>query len=155
MQKHYRFKHEVDEQTCEECGKVYQNRKKLMAHYRVHVGVNPDGAKFEWTCDECNFVVRRTTEKGLERGMASHKLIHSAEGRPKPFLCEFCSKSFATRKDLESHMNAHMGIQPFSCTECNMRYSGREALDQHFRRSAKHKGQLPSELWATCASVPE
>lgn len=145
----------IDEVRCEydNCDKVCQNRTKLADHRRAAHSA-PADAKFEWTCGECSFVVRRRNKDQLKQGIKSHSETHS---EVKPWLCEYCSKQFRQRHHWVSHMNTHQGVFPYECVPCTKRYPSRELLSQHFRKGSQHKGAAASvaELFDTLAKVHE
>ena len=151
MKNHFRKDHSIDYQTCDECGKVYQNKTKLAEHKRTCHQLPPN-VKLEWACDQCSFVVRRTNQKALTFGITTHTATHQPD-RVKPWMCEFCSKRFTKKEDWLGHMNVHRGILPFTCIPCNKHYPSRPLLDQHFRRGAPHKGQTTGECWKSCAKI--
>ncbi|XP_028301530.1 axoneme-associated protein mst101(2)-like isoform X2 [Gouania willdenowi] len=106
--------------TCKLCGKCYPNSKAFKRHDRVHRNGRIH------VCPQCGkgFVYRY--------GLAKHiRMVHS---RIKPFVCQICNKSYATRQDVESHTRSHTGEKPFSCEFCEKRFIRRVQLNMHLRR---------------------
>ena len=53
------------------------------------------------------------------------------EKSKKKHACEFCSKSFESRKDLRRHIRVHTGEKPFNCEICGRAFSRKGNMDVH------------------------
>ncbi|KAK7159947.1 hypothetical protein R3I94_006089 [Phoxinus phoxinus] len=108
---------------CEECGKGFPQRGRLLTHKLVHMDEKP------FRCEECG--------KGFpQRGrLLTHKLVHMDE---KPFRCEECGKGFTQRKRLLTHRLVHTGETPFRCQLCGKTFSRQDSCLRHMRL---HSGQ--------------
>ena len=49
------------------------------------------------------------------------------------YQCTYCSKKFATKRNLQNHMNRHTGIGPHPCPGCSKRYMTEKELEHHKR----------------------
>ncbi|KAH9364772.1 hypothetical protein HPB48_008141 [Haemaphysalis longicornis] len=47
--------------------------------------------------------------------------------------CHLCSKSFATRRDLRTHLLVHEGRKPFPCHLCPATFAARSYLADHLQ----------------------
>ncbi|XP_039495735.1 transcription factor Ouib isoform X1 [Drosophila santomea] len=80
-----------------------------------------------YVCEDCGRTINN------KANFQEHLLRHTGI---KNFHCDFwdCEKSFATRKELTSHMRTHTGEQPFVCVYCPRRFSSSSARQEHHRR---------------------
>src|SRR6218665_2962717 len=58
----------------------------------------------------------------------------------KPFVCKLCGKTFAYRRNLNSHTRTHTGKKPYECQYCDQAFSWRCNLTSHTR---VHTGEKP------------
>ncbi|KAI8611189.1 hypothetical protein BC830DRAFT_679706 [Chytriomyces sp. MP71] len=58
----------------------------------------------------------------------------------KKYNCTECSKTFASRAGLKSHILTHTGERPYACRECGKSYTTNNRLKVHSRI---HTGELP------------
>lgn len=65
--------------------------------------------------------------------------------KKKSFLCKFCRKEFSKKKDIEIHIQVHVGKKPFQCNICHRRFSRTMELSRHLKRhNAEKKYQCTS-----------
>lgn len=65
--------------------------------------------------------------------------------KKKSFLCKFCRKEFGKKKDIEVHIQIHVGKKPFQCNICHRRFSRTMELSRHLKRhNAEKKFQCTS-----------
>ncbi|KAK2109471.1 hypothetical protein P7K49_009217 [Saguinus oedipus] len=58
----------------------------------------------------------------------------------RPFMCETCGKSFASKEYLKHHNRIHTGSKPFKCEVCFRTFAQRNSLYQHIK---VHTGERP------------
>ena len=83
---------------CEYCGKGFQFRNNLKAHYKTHL------REKTYSCDLCDksFVYKES--------LKNHMLLHSGEF---PYLCNICNKKFRDRSNRRKHVkNVHKVLLP-------------------------------------------
>lgn len=137
---------------CDICPRSFNYKTALEVHYRKHTGEKP------YCCDVCG--------KSLTtyRSLSQHKLIHFGEKnyschqcgklfysvgflkrhekthtvREKKHLCDLCSKTFLTKRELDIHLNVHSNLHIVKCPFCDKLLKGN--LDIHMR---VHTGEKP------------
>lgn len=63
----------------------------------------------------------------------------------KPFMCEACGKSFASKEYLRHHSNIHTGSKPYKCEQCGRCFAQRNSLHQHLKiHTGESRGRLTS-----------
>ena len=137
--------------SCETCGKVFQVRKNLSVHMRIHSGEKP------FSCETCgkNFnqlcSLKRHTRlhtgdrpypcttcgKSFKESskLKLHIMIHTGE---KPCSCDKCGSKFRTSGDLRKHLMIHTGEKPFVCPTCGKCFNRKSDMKRHCR---VHSGQ--------------
>ncbi|XP_060907311.1 zinc finger protein 84-like isoform X3 [Labrus mixtus] len=98
-----RLKTNKKSHCCSECGKMFNNKRNLCRHLRIHTGEKP------FSCSVCG---KRFNQKG---NLTSHMLVHTGE---KPFSCSVCGKTFKQKATLTKHVRIHTEEKPFSCSVC-------------------------------------
>ena len=113
--------------TCEECNKVYLDKKNLKEHMTVHSGVK------SYQCEVCEKVFRTKTS------LRQHSHIHSEN---KPFVCSYCGHGFAQRGYYLEHVRRHTGERPYSCHVCQKTFLSNELRKRHMYT---HTGDKPHQ----------
>jgi len=58
----------------------------------------------------------------------------------KPFQCKTCPAKFSTHGNLKRHSLSHTGVRPFACSVCDSRFAEKKSLTTHMR---VHTGEKP------------
>ena len=102
-----------DELDCGHCHQKFKLRSSLYQHYsrthyekemRIFLDEESDNCKF------CGILIRKPKD------MIAH--IGSVHDKVEDFSCDVCSKSFATKQELDVHKLQHSGVKPHSCPSC-------------------------------------
>ncbi|XP_037115050.1 gastrula zinc finger protein XlCGF8.2DB-like [Syngnathus acus] len=67
----------------------------------------------------------------------------------KPFSCSFCGKEFSQKGPMLRHIRVHTGEKPFSCSVCSKTFSQKGSIELHMRT---HTGEKPFRC-STCGKT--
>uniref|UniRef100_A0A182JU90 Uncharacterized protein n=1 Tax=Anopheles christyi TaxID=43041 RepID=A0A182JU90_9DIPT len=102
-----------------ECNNCYAIFKSLTGLY-AHQGV-PKRTRQEFVCSVCG------VSKRSQSDLVVHERAHTGE---RPFPCDHCDKTFASKKTLASHCISHLPRQN-ACELCGGRFNRKEHLTRH------------------------
>ncbi|XP_040178154.1 oocyte zinc finger protein XlCOF8.4-like [Rana temporaria] len=111
--------------TCNECGRSFEKRARLIVHQRSHTGEKP------YLCSDCGKCFAQTSH------LFRHVKVHSER---KPFLCSECGRSFKEKAHLLRHQKIHTGEKPYICPVCGKHFREKANLIQH---DISHTGNYP------------
>lgn len=90
--------------------------------------------RFKYHCDECNHSFKKL-ERFNEHRNRYHKLKPVNEDYGKNgYQCDYCSRIFSSRWNLERHTAIHLGHRKFRCRECGKSFFRNEELKKHEMR---------------------
>ncbi|XP_030069148.1 zinc finger protein 239 [Microcaecilia unicolor] len=114
-------KHEGGPFWCSDCGKSFQDLRRLNIHRKTHT------AEKIHECKECGKCFARVSH------LTRHLRVHTGE---KPFICEVCGKGFAQPSSLKCHRPVHTGERPYNCGICGRSFS---QSSQWYKHKKAHK----------------
>ncbi|CAL8129164.1 unnamed protein product [Orchesella dallaii] len=103
---------------CSICGKTFRQRTELKSHLKVH-------SEKLISCPKCPKTFR--TSNGLRVHIAN---IHS---NVRPYNCELCGNSYATKQRRDQHTTSHLNEKPYPCTKCEKRFTSLQSLHYHLK----------------------
>ncbi|XP_050437823.1 zinc finger protein 600-like [Adelges cooleyi] len=129
---------------CDVCAKTFCQQSTLKTHERIHIGgvryecsvckksCNNDdlNVKFEKECfNDCVF------ESDIE--IVRHELFDAENELTPTFDCNYCQKSFKTKRRIKNHILRHWRIhtdeKAFKCNVCERKFSQQSSLKTHER----------------------
>jgi len=130
---------------CDLCSEMFVYRYQLIDHIKK---VHPGEVLLKcFHCDEKFDSVEDRT-KHMEEihpyTTTRKKILDLYDGKDlvieKPFVCEYCSKSFKSNAHLAKHLVVHTGEKPHQCSQCGRRFSQKPHLKRHM---LLHTGERP------------
>eukprot|EP00190_Bangiopsis_sp_CCMP1999_P001065 CAMPEP_0198732666 /NCGR_PEP_ID=MMETSP1475-20131203/37809_1 /TAXON_ID= ORGANISM="Unidentified sp., Strain CCMP1999" /NCGR_SAMPLE_ID=MMETSP1475 /ASSEMBLY_ACC=CAM_ASM_001111 /LENGTH=225 /DNA_ID=CAMNT_0044495809 /DNA_START=298 /DNA_END=975 /DNA_ORIENTATION=- len=86
---------------------------------------------------------------GPSNPLAAEEVIktHKKKRRNRMFLCDLCSGSFTTRRDLETHVRTvHEKLRPHKCAHCDAHFGTKSNLNTHTKSVHEGKRPFPCEV---------
>ncbi|KAL1929987.1 hypothetical protein VTP01DRAFT_1141 [Rhizomucor pusillus] len=81
-------------------------------------------------CDAKQMMINTSDE---EEALAEEYQHPQSKYPSRPHECEFCSRSFSRRHDLDRHRRTHTGVKPYVCPCCLKAFPRSDARGRHFR----------------------
>ncbi|XP_051803444.1 uncharacterized protein LOC110967438 isoform X5 [Acanthochromis polyacanthus] len=122
--------------TCEYCGKVFEDVTSLNTHIKTHIP--------PFHCDKCD---KKYSSKDA---LTVHQRIHTGE---LPYLCSHCGRGFRSLSGLELHVRTHTGDRRYKCHICGK--TSIQHLARHMRMHRGEKNYLCTECGKTFLSSGE
>uniref|UniRef100_A0A8C5LVQ5 Zinc finger and BTB domain containing 11 n=1 Tax=Leptobrachium leishanense TaxID=445787 RepID=A0A8C5LVQ5_9ANUR len=114
--------HESQKQfQCDRCEKSFVTKRSLQEHVSTHTGIS------KYLCSICGNAFHRAS------GLSKHIKKHKPRAETRGFHCTQCDKSFFGSRDLQQHMNKHLGVKPFECEFCGKCYSWKKDWYSHVK----------------------
>ncbi|XP_052861478.1 zinc finger protein 37 homolog [Anopheles cruzii] len=129
IEEHMQNKHSERTFCCDECGKKFPFKTRLMAHIRkMHLTKDV-------ICDQCDKAFTKYSIDNHKRN------VHGGVG----FICEYCPRTFKGRFQLDNHMEGHVESSipssKVTCTVCGLVVRNKYTLVTHMQRM--HMEQTP------------
>ncbi|KAF6023385.1 hypothetical protein EB796_018302 [Bugula neritina] len=127
---------------CIRCGLSFKTRSAMIGHVRkVHDKMyQPKERLFE--CEECNkkFYKKFHLQRHIRVHTGELMFVYSSHFSPvvhtKPFVCAFCEKMFASKTNMDSHIQSvHLKIKPFKCGYCEKGFARKKMMLLHIRKN--------------------
>ena len=134
LERHKAISHESC--FCEKCGKEFENKNKLRLHdNRIHREKNLENTVSKvFKCDDCDKVFKRKKSLNLHK-----KGFH--EGK-KEEMCVQCGRCFLHKQVLQNHIKAvHEGRKDHKCKHCGKDFSDLGNMRRHVM--TVHEGLKP------------
>ncbi|KAJ0170634.1 hypothetical protein K1T71_014005 [Dendrolimus kikuchii] len=138
LYEHNKMEHKlkVDYETCNQCGRAFNKRKKLKKHLKSHLKI---------LCELCNKVFG--SQKFYNVHMQRHKYKLNRYKQKHVLNCSFCEKEFVGNNELYCHINKeHIQIKPYDCDMCEKQFYTAKDLRYH----KKIHGLFSKEICVFC-----
>ena len=131
-----------DNFRCDHCGKTYASSYCYRTHLTAHAIENN-----ELVCKVCK---QTFTDK---EQLVVHLKIHKGSrvyktNSDKKHQCQYCSKMFFTKKDVQRHIVVHTKTRDYLCQFCPQAFSRRDHLVRHVTHT--HCSEVDADKLAPC-----
>ena len=120
------FSPSKEKYKCTVCGQCFARQYTLDTHERIHTGAKP------FKCPHCDICFRQS---GTRRNHV--RAVHAKE---RPFVCEYCGKTFAHKSSITVHIRIHTNEKPHQCQTCKRTFTDRATCSKH---QTTHSGAKP------------
>ena len=115
---------------CEQCGKVFTEKRNLLRHIECVHSAKPSTFK----CEACNITFSRSDnlrnhQKKNCKGMKPHK--DNKKAPSKSLNCDKCDETFSSHMKLSQHKKAKHRNYNYVCKKCGKRYVSQVGLKTH------------------------
>ena len=100
---------------CSKCNKQYSGRSALKRHMELHTG------HFSHYCEKCR--------RGFNNNSNFQQYMRTHEGLK--YQCEYCPKTFMSKKNHLYHLSSHTGEYRFFCEKCNKGFNNQNLYEKH------------------------
>lgn len=89
------------------------------------------GKSSKENCKRRKKSIKETYDFHPASGLSLHLLFNAQQ--EKSFNCDYCTKSFRQKRDLDRHILTHTGEKPYTCHLCGKGFARKDKLIAHFR----------------------
>ena len=135
VMKHHMRDHEEEKHACEQCGKVYNSKRRVQIHKR--------SCGLVFKCDQC--------PAGFKRNNSLEEHILGQHQKQHDFSCGECSKKLTGKKSLLNHSRMHKENENIVCPGCGKVLKNDRSLTYH--RLTHSNNREFSCTWQGCGKA--
>ena len=65
---------------------------------------------------------------------SSKSMQNTINTTAKPYICQYCSREFTRKHDMNRHVLVHLKIKDFACDHCGRAFARNDAMKKHMKR---------------------
>jgi uncharacterized Zn-finger protein len=112
---------------CKLCKKGFKSKFHLTQHVLTHSNVR------NIECEHCCYRARFKKDM-MDHMKAIHTELLPKHIFDKLLECKVCGKRFQSASKLKRHQNIHIGFKPFKCNKCSYSTASKQHLERHNRK---------------------
>lgn len=135
---------DIKEHICETCGKLFSSQTSMRVHMKSHSderlypcklcdysGRTASAIYIHMSTHANDLCVCEVCSKTFKSNRNLNDHLRRVHTKEKKHQCSYCDKKFVDRYMLRVHVRCHTGVRPYQCTFCEKTFIRSDGLKEH------------------------